>query len=227
MTVTQTAIVPPIRQKVFALSSAHYPSRDRMGDPCLESRAELGRQRCRYRLGDVFAQQSMRRLAPALGMSSGSQTCWLINKIPISFLSVVNLSKASSIAALSVLLSTTRKFFCESGGCVTCYISIRIVREAKLGDIVHQFQLGGDQSLSPVKDISTTPGGSRMKRAYFISDDCKELSILVGRGWGCHDRVVCSVVKPDGFSELELYESWEASLRRHPASHFRANEAPL
>ena len=129
----QTAIIPPTRQKAFALFSAHYPSQDHMGGPCLESRAELGRRRCMYRLGAVYAQQSMTRLAPALSISSGIHTCWLINKIPISFLSVVNLSKASSIAALSVLLSTTRKFFCESGGCVTCYISIRIVAGGKAG----------------------------------------------------------------------------------------------
>ena len=42
----------------------------------------------------------------------------------MSFLSVVNLLKASSMAALSVLLSTTRKFFCESGGGVTCYLAL-------------------------------------------------------------------------------------------------------
>jgi len=40
-----------------------------------------------------------------------SAMCWLIRRIPISFLSDVNLLNASSIAALSVLLSTTRKFF--------------------------------------------------------------------------------------------------------------------
>jgi len=39
----------------------------------------------------------------------------------MSFLSVVNLSNAASIAALSVLASTTRKFFWLSGGAVTCY----------------------------------------------------------------------------------------------------------
>lgn len=38
----------------------------------------------------------------------------------MSLRSVVNLSKAASMAALSVLLSTTRKFFCASGPCVTC-----------------------------------------------------------------------------------------------------------
>jgi hypothetical protein len=128
----------------------------------------------------------------------------LINKIPISFLSVVNLSKASSIAVLSVLLSTTRKFFCESGGCVTCYISIRTVAGAKLVDIIHQFQLRGGQLLNPVNVVSKKPGRSKTKRAYFISDHGKELSILVGRGRGCHDRVLYSVVKLDGFSEMEL-----------------------
>jgi hypothetical protein len=39
----------------------------------------------------------------------------------MSFLSSVNLSNAASMAALSVFPSTTRKFFCESGGGLTCY----------------------------------------------------------------------------------------------------------
>jgi hypothetical protein len=47
-------------------------------------------------------------------------TCWLINTMPMSFRSVVNRSKVASIVALSVLLSTTRKFFWLSGGAVTC-----------------------------------------------------------------------------------------------------------
>jgi hypothetical protein len=38
----------------------------------------------------------------------------------MSFLSVENLSNAASIVALSVLTSTTRKFFWLSGGAVTC-----------------------------------------------------------------------------------------------------------
>jgi len=42
----------------------------------------------------------------------------------MSFLSIVNLSNAASIAEFSVLLSTTRKFFCESGGVVTCYMRL-------------------------------------------------------------------------------------------------------
>jgi hypothetical protein len=40
--------------------------------------------------------------------------------MPISFLSLVKRTKAASIAAVSVLASTTRKFFWESGGAVTC-----------------------------------------------------------------------------------------------------------
>jgi hypothetical protein len=122
--IIKTGTVPSTRQKAFALSSTHYPSRGRTDDPYLEFRVELGKQRYMYRPGGVFSQQSMQWLAPMLVMAAGRPTCWLINKIPISFLSVVNLSKASSIAALSVLLSTTRKFFCESGGCVTCYLPI-------------------------------------------------------------------------------------------------------
>jgi hypothetical protein len=46
----------------------------------------------------------------------------------MSFLSVVNLSKAASMAALSVFESTTRKFFWLSGGGVTCFQSIVLGR---------------------------------------------------------------------------------------------------
>ena len=50
----------------------------------------------------------------------GKPTCWLISTIPMSLRSVVKRSKAASMDAVSVLPSTTRKFFCESGGFVTC-----------------------------------------------------------------------------------------------------------
>jgi hypothetical protein len=49
-----------------------------------------------------------------------SAMCWLIKRIAMSLRSVVNLSKAASMAEFSVLASTTRKFFWLSGGCVTC-----------------------------------------------------------------------------------------------------------
>lgn len=51
------------------------------------------------------------------------RTCWLIRSIAMSFRSCVYLSKACSIVETSVLASTTKKFFCESGGCVTCCFS--------------------------------------------------------------------------------------------------------
>lgn len=41
----------------------------------------------------------------------------------MSFRSCVYLSKACSIVETSVLASTTKKFFCDSGGCVTCCLS--------------------------------------------------------------------------------------------------------
>ena len=47
-------------------------------------------------------------------------TCWFIRRIAMSFRSFVKRSNAASMAEFSVLASTTRKFFCESGGCVTC-----------------------------------------------------------------------------------------------------------
>lgn len=55
-------------------------------------------------------------------------TCWLMSTMPMSFLSSVNLSNADSIEAVSVLLSTTRKFFWASAPAVTCYTrSVSIV----------------------------------------------------------------------------------------------------
>ena len=39
----------------------------------------------------------------------------------MSLRSCVKLSKAASMALVSVFWSTTMKFFCESGGAVTCY----------------------------------------------------------------------------------------------------------
>jgi hypothetical protein len=56
----------------------------------------------------------------------------------------------------------------------------------------------------------------RTKRAYFISDHGKKLSVFVGRGRGCHDRVLYSVVKLDGFSELELYETFGSCIEVEP-----------
>ena len=46
-------------------------------------------------------------------------TCWFMRRIAMSFLSRVNLSNICSIVDVSVLASTTRKFFWASGGGVT------------------------------------------------------------------------------------------------------------
>lgn len=56
------------------------------------------------------------------------RTCWLISRIPISFLVLVNSVNAFSIAAVSVLESTTRKFRVESGGGVTCFGYLLVVQ---------------------------------------------------------------------------------------------------
>lgn len=47
-------------------------------------------------------------------------TCWFMSNIAMSFLSSVNRSNADSMVLFSVFWSTTRKFFCESGGGLTC-----------------------------------------------------------------------------------------------------------
>lgn len=39
----------------------------------------------------------------------------------------MSLSKVDSMVALSVLLSTTRKFFCESGPVVTCCLVCQVL----------------------------------------------------------------------------------------------------
>lgn len=54
----------------------------------------------------------------------GVRTCWLISTTAMSFRSRVKLWKAFSMVEVSVLESTTRKLRCESGGSVTCCISI-------------------------------------------------------------------------------------------------------
>jgi hypothetical protein len=70
-----------------------------------------------YSVGDLIGSQYMHKeLWKAL-----EHTCWLMSTMPMSFLSSVNLSNADSIEAVSVLLSTTRKFFWASAPAVTCY----------------------------------------------------------------------------------------------------------
>lgn len=84
----------------------------------LEDRWEGGRvgvDAMSYSVRDLILSASHLAPHPVI-----KRTCWLIKMIPISFLCSVNRSKADSIAALSVLLSTIRKFFCGSAPLVTC-----------------------------------------------------------------------------------------------------------
>ena len=76
-----------------------------------------------------FIRNLVRQLASTVNQSASSNaslllpsqlTCWLIKTMPMSLRSWVNLSKADSIAAVSVLPSTTKKFFCASAPAVTC-----------------------------------------------------------------------------------------------------------
>lgn len=90
-------------------------------------------------------------------------TCWLIKSIPISFLSDVNLSNASSITDVSVLPSTTRKFFCESGGAVTCYSKYKSV----------QFLYG----VLFVKELHTPTPAKRRP----VTESCRRRLAVVGR----------------------------------------------
>ena len=71
-----------------------------------------------YPLCDLANVSAMR--GPICEHAFLKRTCWLISNIAMSFLWCVYLSKACSMVEVSVLASTTRKFFWASGGCVTC-----------------------------------------------------------------------------------------------------------
>lgn len=105
-------------------SAAHCPSRGHMDGLYWVSLGRQGRLRCRHRFGVVsYRRPDGWRFSALFSLDNEKifmLTCWLISTMPMSLRSVVNLSKVASIVALSVLLSTTRKFFCESGGGVTC-----------------------------------------------------------------------------------------------------------
>lgn len=71
-----------------------------------------------YPIGDLRAPDKSALLVHS---NPGLQTCWLMRTMPISLRSSVNLSNAASMADVSVLLSTTRKFFSASAPAETCY----------------------------------------------------------------------------------------------------------
>lgn len=89
----------------------------------LKQRGESGRVRLdavSYLLGDLAARQQPPSPVFSLAQPVQQRTCWLISRIAMSLRSEVKRSKAASMALFSVLASTTRKFFCASGGWVTC-----------------------------------------------------------------------------------------------------------
>lgn len=118
-----------ILQTTGAPSSRHCPSQDHRGGLCSVFQGWWGRRRCRYRCGGVCGRRSGvgRQGQAHITISRVKEiplACWFIRTMPMSLRSM-SLSKVDSMVALSVLLSTTRKFFCESGPVVTCYPNVR------------------------------------------------------------------------------------------------------
>jgi uncharacterized protein YjhX (UPF0386 family) len=111
------------RQTASLRASTHCPSQGRRGGPWRGSRAARGRRRCMSRRGVVSARRSGACQATGTVQEGvcWQRTCWLMSRIAMSLRSEVKRSKAASMAALSVFASTTRKFFCASGGDVTCW----------------------------------------------------------------------------------------------------------
>lgn len=142
-----------ILQTTGAPSSRHCPSQDHRGDLCSVFQGWLGRRRCRYRCGGVCGRRSGvgRQSQAHVTISRAKEmplACWFIRTMPMSLRSM-SLSKVDSMVALSVLLSTTRKFFCESGPVVTCYPNVRYNFLPCRPRSLHQCQRGADRLLSP------------------------------------------------------------------------------
>lgn len=81
-----------------------------------------------------------------------SAMCWLMRTMPTSFLSFVKRLNADSIVDVSVLLSQTRKFRCESGGSVTCPTPANRspVTELRSRQLTAMYQLSSTYSSSPI-----------------------------------------------------------------------------
>lgn len=100
--------------------------RDRMGGLCWEFPEQSERRRYMCQFCAVSGPQSttfcqlIQVETRTCACIRVALTCWLIKTMPMSFRSWVNRSKADSMAAVSVLLSTTRKFFWASAPAVTC-----------------------------------------------------------------------------------------------------------
>lgn len=92
----------------------------------------------------------------------------------------MSLSKVDSMVALSVLLSTTRKFFCESGAAVTCCLDIRYDVLPCHPRNLHQCRRGADRLLSPrSRSAEEARRASDPERSYLVTDHGKKLPVPV------------------------------------------------
>ena len=121
----------------------------------LEQRGESGRVRLDavpYPLSNLRPSLALRCIGVRV---FGSRTCWLISRMAMSLRSEVKRSKAASMALFSVLASTTRKFFCASGGCVTCWaLSVTQVQIPARGPVVYHG--GGGLTPTPASSMPVT-----------------------------------------------------------------------
>lgn len=117
------------RQRAAVPVLGRYPFPDHTDVLLTGSRARRGKRQYKCRPLDGYARRSAgvpKRCISTRELEMNNRgyddalTCWLMSTMAISLRSLVNLSKAPSIVASSVLASTTRKFFCESGAEVTC-----------------------------------------------------------------------------------------------------------
>lgn len=176
-------------QRACAPSSAHCPSPGRTGGPWTGSQAARGKRPCTPRRGVLSSRRSG---SPSATSSTNfdlvERTCWLMSRMAMSLRSEVKRSKAASMALFSVLASTTRKFFCASGGWVTCcagsvFASLRSA--VGCGDSRRRPR-AACPSLCPVR-VSQGPlqwrGGGC---AHLVANDGEELPVFVCGGRGCH-----------------------------------------
>lgn len=129
----------------------------------------------------------------------------------MSFLSVVKRSKAASMAALSVLASTTRKFFWESGGAVTCCSGLSSVSLPSaawsamdgMGTYADTCEEEASHGVLLWGMISACSSSWRRGPATnLVPNDGEELPVFVG-GW-CSHRVVSRYLNSRDTSEKKV-----------------------
>jgi hypothetical protein len=104
----------------------------------------------------------------------------------MSLRSLVYRSNACSMAEVSVLWSTTRKFFCASGGGVTCCMRINILLDwQRIVDFLLRHLREAVQSRSPAIRLVGVYGDLYAAVKYLVANDSEELPIFIGGGL-CH-----------------------------------------